>query len=511
MSRWLLRNHVALFIGVNVLMDLALLIMAPMHGAAAGQVLYVGVLFGLCTAPLVPMASFNGRYSLLLIFMFTYFMHFGGLDAQLVLLGQGMGQGPGTDPQLIRTSLLLPAEMLVLACGVLLLLGYLGVARARRSAAAAAPAEWSAGMMLVVGLSLWSVGTAAEIYLGVFVVPESTTRAVAKGFASLGSVGTFTLMLARLMQPLGLLILAYAYARFRGSFWTALIIAIVTAQAVAGFIATVKTTALMGVVVVVVTRLLVDNGPPLKWVASALIAVALAFPVFQANRMEVTGARGLNHLQALQGIIGRVLQIAVASRDKVNDVRLEARPPTIVERVYIKNNLEQVMDHVGVDVPYLNGASLQEVAFAFVPRLIIADKQSISMGQLFTHQIAHSDTDTFISISHLGELYWNFGWLGTLMGVLLTGVILGTVGSLSSLEAGPSLTQVMILLITVQSLCIGFEGELSISYVTWMRSLAAVGLLHLLFARRTAASVDSPAPSGVVMPTLPVRFPNLMR
>lgn len=507
MSKWLLRNHVALFIGINALLDLALLVTAPMHGAAAGQVLYVGLLFGLCTAPLLPMESFNGRYSLLLIFMFTYFMHFGGVGAQLILLGQDAGQGPA--PELARTAFLMPAEVLILACGVLVLLGYLGVARARRGAAAA-PAEWSAGTMLVVGLTLWTVGTAAEVYLGVFVVPESTTRAVTKGFANLGSVGTFALMLGRLMQPLGLLILSYGYARFRGSFWTVLVIAIVTAQAAAGFVTDVKTTALMGVVVVVVTRLLVDNGPPMTWMVSAVIAVALAFPVFQANRMEVTGERGLNHLQALQNI-GRVLQIAVESRDKVNDVRMETRPPTIVERVYIKNNLEQVMDHVGVDVPYLNGASLKEVAFAFVPRLIIADKQSISMGQLFTHQIAHSDTDTFISISHIGELYWNFGWIGTLLGVLVTGVILGSVGSMSSLEGGPSLTHVMILLITVQSLCIGFEGELSISYVTWMRSLAAVGLLHLLFARRTAAGSGSPAPSGLVVPTVAVRFPNLMR
>ncbi len=77
----------------------------------------------------------------------------------------------------------------------------------------------------------------------------------------------------------------------------------------------------------------------------------------------------------------------------------------------------------------------------------------------------------------------------------------------------------MVLLVTVQTLCIGFEGEVSTSYVLWMRSLAAIGLLHLMFARRApapssvaaAAPMTSTTPSRAVPLGLPVRFPNVMR
>jgi hypothetical protein len=82
-------------------------------------------------------------------------------------------------------------------------------------------------------------------------------------------------------------------------------------------------------------------------------------------------------------------------------------------------------------------------------------------------------------------------------------------------------------LITVQAMCIGFSGTMPVSYLLWMRSMAAIGLMHLIFARRAPAStlekpVDaapaSRAPQAgfdlgkAVALTAPApRFPNLMR
>jgi hypothetical protein len=112
------------------------------------------------------------------------------------------------------------------------------------------------------------------------------------------------------------------------------------------------------------------------------------------------------------------------------------------------------------------------------------------------------------------------------------GLLLGFVGARTSLEYGTSLTRVLVLVGTAQTLCLGFGGGLPVSYIVWLRSLAAIGLLHLLFARRTSedparASGELPqvgsveaetsavvrAQSGVgtATPVFAPRFPNLLR
>jgi hypothetical protein len=162
------------------------------------------------------------------------------------------------------------------------------------------------------------------------------------------------------------------------------------------------------------------------------------------------------------------------------------------------------------------------IPLAFVPRLIWPDKPDVPTGQLFNHEIIQGEVaDTYISPSHLGELYWNFGWPGLLSGMLSIGAILGFVAAKCSLAERTSVTRLLILLATVQYLCWGFEGVMSVSYISWMRSLAAIGLLHMLLAKPLNAGQSaqlpgdpqSPPPSGSLAPALiPVpRFPNLLR
>jgi hypothetical protein len=85
------------------------------------------------------------------------------------------------------------------------------------------------------------------------------------------------------------------------------------------------------------------------------------------------------------------------------------------------------------------------------------------------------------------------------------------VGAKANLEQGPSLTNALILVVSIQTLCVGFEGELPLTYVVWLRSLAAIGLMHLVLARRATATALNPGSSlsAIARPT--PRFPNVMR
>jgi hypothetical protein len=134
---------------------------------------------------------------------------------------------------------------------------------------------------------------------------------------------------------------------------------------------------------------------------------------------------------------------------------------------------------------------------------------------MFGKLILKSDTGVYISISHLGELYWNFGWAGVVFGMLAFGALLGYIGAKFNLEYGVTLTRVLMLLVAVRPFCIDFSGTMPISYSVWIRSAVAVGLLHLIFARKQPNPLASSAPGAAMGPAaLPVvtpRFSNFLR
>jgi hypothetical protein len=103
--------------------------------------------------------------------------------------------------------------------------------------------------------------------------------------------------------------------------------------------------------------------------------------------------------------------------------------------------------------------------------------------------------ETYISPSHLGEMYWNFGWPGVLAGMALVGAICGLVGRFNLAECR-TVTRLLVFVTTVELLIHGFEGALA-GYVVWLRSIAAIGLLHLAFARvRVTGKAPAPAASA---------------
>ena len=514
---WLARYRGMLYPLFNVGMFLAVLGGMVVHGAEPGVAVYVLALVALCSSPLIFLRHWNDRYALFAVFMAMYFLFFGALDLSTIVLGSDL-------PPVARTAFITPAERAILLGALLVVVGYLaGVRLGERNGLNAPPAEWPAGMMLILGLLMWLAGTASILYFQVFAAPDKSNMAMQGAFQTMGPLLTFAVMLGHMLQPLGILILAYGYAKRGGTFWLALILIVVVSGVFVGFVTDVKRIALMGAALVVMTRVLVDNKLPKAWIVSSIIAIALLFPIFQAYRSAVEGDRGLDRAHAIQEL-GKVLEIAFTASNKETREVPGERPQSFIERSSLNGSLEAVFDHVGVDVPYLEGHSLVALPMAFVPRLLAPDKADVSVGQLFTHMIAHADTDTYISISHLGELYWNFGWLGVLVGMSVTGLLLGFVGGRYNLEGGTSVTRILVLLITIQSICIGFEGTIPVAYSLWLRSVAAIGLLHLLCARSLSSTAGTPqviqprvepAPNvrgGALLPaSVPApRFPNMM-
>lgn len=77
------------------------------------------------------------------------------------------------------------------------------------------------------------------------------------------------------------------------------------------------------------------------------------------------------------------------------------------------------------DAGLLHGAGLDYVPMAFIPRLLWRDKPIVARGRYFTVALgmasAESSASTSTGQTAAGELFWNFGWPGVIIGMYLLG------------------------------------------------------------------------------------------
>jgi hypothetical protein len=477
------------WVGLNLLVALAMALGAAAGPPGSTRLAYVVLLFALCSSPLLQMRQLNDRFALLGVFLGIYFMFFGNIDL-MAAIGLASGSQASRD-------LLSGAELLIVCGAVLFTASYQLAAaalRIRPGSAAQGPADWKNLHLFVFGAVLWLIGTAAVLTLNIVVVPEKTNDSVSQGLTQLGPWTTAMVILGNYLQPLGGVVIAYGYAKFRSKPWLLAALAVIVGQLVVGLICDIKGMALMGAVIVVLVLVLVHGRVPLAWVLGAALGAAMVFPVLQAYRGVIAGG-GLSRADALQDFSGS-LRAALQARKSVMRGAPDERAQTIFERSNLKPSVELAVSATGRGTPFQYGRTLEPLLSTFIPRLLWAKKPDIAVGQEFAQQFGLDvGENTYISPSHLGEFYWNFGWPGALGGMTLIGLLFGAVGARCDLSAGASVTRVLVLLSTSVLLGLGFESTVAAQYSVWARSMVVVWLLHLVLSRRTAARAPPTGPA----------------
>jgi len=98
------------------------------------------------------------------------------------------------------------------------------------------------------------------------------------------------------------------------------------------------------------------------------------------------------------------------------------------------------------------GATMQNLGYAFIPRVLWKEKPIVTRGTWFTAYLGGSGSEeeskTSTGMYSAGELYWNFGVAGVIVGMLLMGMMLGFL--FSAVGDGPhKLVVPMILFINI--------------------------------------------------------------
>jgi hypothetical protein len=398
-----------------------------------------------------------------------YFLYFGVQDVT------NLFNGVFTDS---LEGMLSPTEMVILVGGLMLVVGYRVAVSIRKPVGQdSRSSDWPLRSILMAGIALWLSGTGATYFWYFHVVTDKTMEGT-KGIALLSAGATAGLVLAQMLQPLGTLLLAYAWRSTRSTYLMAILLATLAVQVLFGFVIDTKGMALSGGALVVATIIFTDGRVPKAWIAGIAIFIYIAFPVFQAYRAVVTG--NVARTQVLDNI-GKTLDVVLAAKERVNNGRERAQ--TFLERLSLKSSVYMIVHGTANGVPFQHGHTMTPILSTFLPKILWTDKPDVPTGRIVNKVFHVTDQEeTYISPSHLGELYWNFGWAGVLVGMTAIGALLGFIARFNLAECR-TVTRLLIMVVTVEMVIHGFEGSLAGSYVVWLRIMAAIGLLHLMFAR----------------------------
>jgi len=505
-------NRIALYAAINVCF-FALVACGFLFGPATNvHPLYLLLLFVICSSPMLDMRQLNDQYAVLGFFSAFYFVLYGALDFSHLIFPQPHSFAPSGN-SLSSDGVLSNTELVILTGGAFAHIAYRLICRLIPGSNQRLSMDWPERTLVLWGSILWAVSTWLVWKLNVQILVQVTNSVVADAYSRLNGLQIAAFMLAGYFQPLGIVILAYAQSRYRRPYMMPLLIAMIGTEMVYGFISDSKGQVLIGLALIAITKMLTDGKIPLARLAVLAIIITIAFPILQANRV-IRSEYSENHAQAAQQI-GKTLERALEAKKEVTTG--SDRMDTFLERMSLKDNVDQIVSRTGHDIPFQNGHTLFPLIAVFVPRLVWPTKPDVKTGQLFNNVFNLADSDNvYISTSHLGELYWNYGWSGVIVGMLIIGLLLGLVGTLSNLSQSITITRILVLLATVKLIVLGFESTIATQYSVWVRSIVGIGVMHLLFARQlsSAAKIRSDASAYVksnatMEPESP--FPNLMR
>ena len=506
--RWLPPTpRISLYVALNATFIAAVLLLASIGGTANPRIVYLIALFAVCSVPIIDLDGLNGRFIMPSLYLGFYFVSFGLLDF--------VNLATGTSSE-TESSIFSATEGVILTGSIMMTIGYrAAMALGRRNRKASPIRDWSVNTILSIGVLWWIIGTAGTYILDVYIVTDNSIEASKKGFEIMGPYGTTGFMLATMIQPIGILLIAYAWRLRRSKFLLALVITVVVVQVLLGFVINIKSTAMIGGILVILTFVLIEGRLPISWLVAAVLYGLFVYPIFVAARDEIHG-KGLIARASILANLKHVVELAIAAENRNNGPGEHAQ--SLLERTSVRASVQMIVQRTGVDVKFQGGHTLTPLLATFVPRIAWSDKPDVATGRVVNKEFRVSEADfwdTYISPSIPGELYWNFGWPGVLIGMVVIGGALGILGQRCNLAERKSVTNLLIVAVTIKQVIVGMEGTFSPEYVVWFRSLGAIGILHLMFAKvpipaGASINADQHAPPAHPRLSHPKPFQNLL-
>jgi hypothetical protein len=427
---------------------------------------YLILLFALCALPVILVKVPNGRYSLLVVAGPILFMFYGVCDLVTYFLKiPDYYQAP-------VGAIFTAAELGILSGLSCLFLGYAAGARyLGRASQRKLTSDWKTANIVLFGLLCIGIGIYAT-WIFQTSVEFSNTK------VNYGSPLQFALLLlGRMLEPIGSVLLSYAYLKTRSFSFLILLLAIAAVKLPLGLILNSKEIGISFILLFLMSTWIYNGCIPLRWLTIAMLVFIFYFPLSYAYRTTL----GAHHLSVSKSLNSTDENLAKAMKENEKSGGLAAGISSVAGRNDLKTLMEIIVAKTGKSVRFQRGHTLAELPFMFIPRMAWSEKTKVSVGQLFNREFRISaNPNTYISTSFLGEMYWNFGWSGVFIGMFFTGIFWGGIGSITNISEHATVTRVLILVSAIYLLVLRFEAGIAQQIILFLRSTAIILLFHMV-------------------------------
>jgi hypothetical protein len=192
---------------------------------------------------------------------------------------------------------------------------------------------------------------------------------------------------------------------------------------VIGFLTGSKRFALSPLIVMAIAYIVVERRIRMRWVIGGLLAIVTLYPIASVYREFLySGAR----LGFVDIITNPTRAVAVLSSFLGQVSLFDYLQRGIVAtgtRMDLLGIVSVIVRDTPSVVPYQLGWSLAYIPISFVPRIIWPGKPVMAIGQWVTDNFGGGEgIISSTGSSWPGELFFNFGWVGIIVGMFLVGV-----------------------------------------------------------------------------------------
>lgn len=420
------------------------------------------------------------RNLLLSIFSFSYFAFF-IVPVLVYYLGDAGYTSDASPNQVAFTPPDVTRGMLAAFAGyVMLLAGYaLPLGRVAANAVPRMRREWSAEAALGVALVIIPLGWAVTLGSQLGLIPARA------GSGVLGAIAAGT--------GFGIGLIALVYQRYRSRAALVLLGVVIPPSMMFNFFTGSKIQFLMPLVMIVMSHIIVTRRLRAWWIVGFLAVMSLFYPVAQVYRLYIAH-NNLNAVQVIaspHNIVG--LLASFATSFELSEY-LETGINATARRLDGLGILCVIMRDAGTRVPFQGGWSIAYIPLAYIPRLLWAGKPSLGIGQWVTDNFGSGpDIISSTGATWMGEFYFNFGWTGLLIGMVVMGAWLRFLQE-SFLGMDATIPAMLAGIIAILTLAAGVGGDLLAAFNTVIFRVAPIMLIHLAVRTVTPPPARPPPP-----------------
>jgi len=420
------------------------------------------------------------RNLLLTLFSFSYFVHF-VLPVFVTYLGD-LGYNPESSvnpipltPEGVTRGLLAAlTAYAMLVAGYFLPFGPLlakVVPRMRR--------EWSAETALAVALVMIPAGWVVVLGAQFGLIPERAGSGILGSVAHSASIG------------IGLIVLCYQ--RYRSRAALVLLALVIPPTMLFNFFTASKILFLMPLLLIALVQVIVTRRLRWWWVAGFLVLMSLFYPVAEVYRQYLfkNELRAVEVIASPQRAFGLMAKFTTTS-DPTDYVT--AGVQSTARRLDCVGILSVIVRDAGHRVPFQGGWTIAYIPLTYIPRLLWPGKPKFTTGQWVTDNFGSGpQIRSSTGATWMGELYYNFGWTGLVVGMAILGVWLRLLQE-SFLGIHATIPAMLAGIITIIALMGGVEGDLLMPTNGVIFGIAPIVIAHLIVRATTGRPARPPPP-----------------